>query len=344
MPAIALRDDYDAARVRGFATRSQDAKQARRLLSIAAAYEGIERAAAARIGGMDRQTLRDWVHRFNEAGPEGLIDRKAAGAPPRLTPAQLAELARIVDAGPDPERDGVVRWRCMDLKHLIAERFGVAYHERSVGKLLAALGFAHISARPRHVGQDAAVMAAFKKIPGPSGGDRSDTSTRHGYRGLVPGRDARRSEERLGAAMGAQGIAPAPDQGPADRVGLPLRRHLPRARRGGGAGPTARQHRGHGSASQGNRARRRAGRPCRRAARSSRLAHHRQARHPREQLAHALAGQVTGTQSGAISSGNTCARTGFPTASSTATKPSSRPLAKPGTTSPTNPKRSCPSV
>ena len=99
MPAIALRDDYDAAAVRVFATRSQDAKQARRLLSIAAAYEGIDRSAAARIGGMDRQTLRDWVHRFNEAGPEGLIDRKAAGAPRRLTPAQLAELARIVEAG-----------------------------------------------------------------------------------------------------------------------------------------------------------------------------------------------------------------------------------------------------
>ena len=163
MPAIALRDDYDAVGVRGFATRSQDANQARRLLSIAAAYEGIDRSAAARIGGMDRQTLRDWVHRFNEAGPEGLIDRKAAGAPRRLTPAQLAEPARIVEAGADLERDGVVRWRCLDLKHLIAERFGIDYHERSVGKLLAALGFSHISARPRHLGQDAEVMAAFKK-------------------------------------------------------------------------------------------------------------------------------------------------------------------------------------
>ena len=99
MPVIALRDDYDAVGVRGFATRSQDANQARRLLSIAAAYEGIDRSAAARIGGMDRQTLRDWVHRFNEAGPEGLIDRKAAGAPRRVTPAQLAAPARGVQGG-----------------------------------------------------------------------------------------------------------------------------------------------------------------------------------------------------------------------------------------------------
>ena len=163
MPAIALRDDYQAKAVRALAARAKDGKQARRLLSIAAVYDGMSRADAARIGGMDRQTLRDWVHRFNDEGPVGLIDRKGPGAAAKLTQAQLADLARLVEAGPDRERDGVVRWRCIDLKRLIRERFGVDYHERSVGKLLAALEFSHISARPRHVGQDPDVLEEFKK-------------------------------------------------------------------------------------------------------------------------------------------------------------------------------------
>jgi transposase len=163
MPAIALRGDYTAEPVRGIAARARDADQARRLLSIAAVYDGMSRADAARIGGMDRQTLRDWVHRFNDTGPDGLINRKAPGATPKLTAEQVAELSRIVAAGPDPERDGVVRWRCLDLKGLIRERYGVDYHERSVGKLLAALGFAHVSARPRHLGQDPEALETFKK-------------------------------------------------------------------------------------------------------------------------------------------------------------------------------------
>ena len=112
---------------------------------------------------MERQTLRDWVHRFNAAGPSGLTDRKAPGAAPRLSAAQKAELAALVEAGPQPEADGVVRWRCIDLKALIRRRFGVDDHDRTVGKLLARLGFAHISQRPRHHGQNPADLATFKK-------------------------------------------------------------------------------------------------------------------------------------------------------------------------------------
>jgi transposase len=112
---------------------------------------------------MDRQTLRDWVHRFNATGPEGLIDRKPAGAARRLTPEQEAELTALIDAGPDVERDGVVRWRCVDLQQLILTRWNIAYHERTIGKLLRRLGFRHISARPRHLGQDPAQLEAFKK-------------------------------------------------------------------------------------------------------------------------------------------------------------------------------------
>jgi transposase len=133
------------------------------LLSLAAVLDGKSRAEAATIGGMDRQTLRDWVHRFNAAGPDGVKDNRAGGLPPRLSAEQKAELAQIVETGPDREKDGVVRWRRVDLQRVIAERFGVDYCERYVGTLLKKIGFSYISARPRHPGQDAEVIAAFKK-------------------------------------------------------------------------------------------------------------------------------------------------------------------------------------
>jgi transposase len=165
MPAaVALRPDWDAKLVRAAAREAKDADQARRLVAIAAAYEGQNRAACAKIGAMDPQRLRDWVHRFNIKGPEGLIDRKPAGAARRLTPEQETELTALIEAGPDFGRDGVVRWRCIDLRHLILTRWSVAYHERTIGKLLRRLGFRHISARPRHLGQDPARIGAFKKI------------------------------------------------------------------------------------------------------------------------------------------------------------------------------------
>ena len=164
MPAaVALRPDWDAKRVRAAAREVEDAGQVRRLLAIAAAYEGQDRAACAKIGAMDRQRLRDWVHRFNAAGLDGLIDRKPAGAARRLTPEQEAELAALVEAGPDFERDGVVRWRCVDLQQVILTRWNIAYHERTIGKLLQRLRFRHISARPRHLGQDPARIEEFKK-------------------------------------------------------------------------------------------------------------------------------------------------------------------------------------
>lgn len=151
------------AELRRLAAGAKDANQSRRLLSIAAVLDGMSRADAARIGGMDRQTLRDWAHRYNEHGPAGLKDRRRRGNPRRLSQAQQAELVEIVETGPDRALDGVVRWRRIDLKRVIAERFAIAYHERTVGKLLKALGFSHISARPRHPKQDGAVVEAFKK-------------------------------------------------------------------------------------------------------------------------------------------------------------------------------------
>ena len=164
MPAaVRLREDFSADELRALARRSKDVSQSRRLLALAAVRDGKDRAGAARIGGMDRQTLRDWVHRFNAGGPEGLFDHWTDGPKPRLSTEQLAEFARIVEAGPDREQDGVVRWRRVDLQRVIRERFGVDFHERYVGTLLKKLGFSHISARPRHPAQNAEIVEAFKK-------------------------------------------------------------------------------------------------------------------------------------------------------------------------------------
>src|ERR1700730_11678495 len=144
--AVPLRMDVSASELRRQAKRSKDNNQSRRLLSLAAVLDGMNRTDAARIGGMDRQTLRDWVHRFNEAGPDGLLDTWSSGPEPRLSPDRQAELADIVETGPDPAVDGVVRWRRVDLQRIIKLRFGVDYHERHISTLLKRLGFSHMSA------------------------------------------------------------------------------------------------------------------------------------------------------------------------------------------------------
>ena len=124
MPAaVRLREDYAAEALRALARRSKDVNQSRRLLSLAAVRDGMDRGAAAKIGGMDQQTLSDWVHRFNASGPDGLLDNWTEGPKSRLSTEQRAEFARIVEAGPDRKKDGVVRWRRIDLKRVIAERF-----------------------------------------------------------------------------------------------------------------------------------------------------------------------------------------------------------------------------
>ena len=161
--AIPLRTDYSASELRLLAKWAEDAGQARRLLSLAAVVDGMSREEAAEIGAMDRQTLRDWVHRFNANGPAGLINGKAPGPRPKLSPEQKQELKRIVETPPDPIKDGIVRWRCVDLRHIIKESFDVDLDEVSIGRVLKELGFAHVSARPRHPKQDPQVIEDFKK-------------------------------------------------------------------------------------------------------------------------------------------------------------------------------------
>jgi transposase len=164
MPApVSVRTDFSARELRRLGATTKNANQSRRLLSLAAVLDGMSRTESAKIGGMDRQTLRDWVHRFNEHGPDGLKNTWSKGNPPRLSPDQQTELARLIETGPDRAVHGVVRWRRIDLQRLIAERFRVVYHERTVGKILRQLGFSHISARPHHPAQDGQTAAAFKK-------------------------------------------------------------------------------------------------------------------------------------------------------------------------------------
>ena len=124
--AIAVRTDFTAGEVRRFAKRAKDAAQARRLLAIAAVLDGASREDAAKIGGMDRQTLRDWVIRFNEQGPDGLINIPSPGVPPKLGKKHRAFLLRLVEQGPIPAVHGVVRWRGCDLIMRLHEAFGLS--------------------------------------------------------------------------------------------------------------------------------------------------------------------------------------------------------------------------
>lgn len=157
------RFEHDAAALRRAARRADDTRQACRLLAIALVLEGTPRTEAARAGGMDRQTLRDWVHRYNEAGIAGLHDRARSGRRPRLAPAQTEALAAIVTAGPDVAKHGVVRWRCVDLRGEIKSRFAVDLSERQVERILKKLNFVRLSVRPRHPQADPEAQAAHKK-------------------------------------------------------------------------------------------------------------------------------------------------------------------------------------
>ena len=165
---IRLRDDYGGDGLRRLARDSRDGRQVRRLLALAAIYDGGSRTEAARIGGVGLQIVRDWVVRFNADGPAGLIDRKAPGKMPTLGPAERAALARAVEAGPKPYLDGVVRWRLIDLVQWLWESFGVSVSETTVGRELRAMGFRKLTARPRHYAQDPETIEAFKKTSPPA--------------------------------------------------------------------------------------------------------------------------------------------------------------------------------
>ncbi len=164
MAAVAItRTELDSAGLRAVAAGSSDAKQARRLLALALVLDGHPRLMAAQAGGMNRQTLRDWVHRYNEHGVEGLRDTRNKGRAPALSADQMQTLKELVLAGPDLARDGVVRWRCVDLRTQIKTRFEVELHERTVGKLLCKLRMTRLQPRPFHPKSDLAAQETYKK-------------------------------------------------------------------------------------------------------------------------------------------------------------------------------------
>lgn len=162
--AIGLRGDFTGADLRRLARESRDAAQVRRLLALAVIADGGTRTEAARVGGVGLQIVRDWVLRFNAEGPAGLVDRKAPGKAPTLTAESRAALARAVEAGPEPWRDGVIRWRLIDLAQWLWEEFRVSVSEATVGRELRAHGFRKLSARPRHYAQDPEAAEVFKKV------------------------------------------------------------------------------------------------------------------------------------------------------------------------------------
>jgi transposase len=168
-PIKITRLDLGPAGLRREARRASSVAASRRMLALALVLEGVTRTEAAQAAGMERQTLRDWVHRYNEDGLAGLADRPGEFGPKRfLSPEQEAEIAEMVRRGPVLAEHGVVRWRRADLARAIEVKFGVVLAERSISTVLRRLGFRRLVARPRHPGQDAAAQASFKATSPPS--------------------------------------------------------------------------------------------------------------------------------------------------------------------------------
>ena len=160
---IPLRPDFDASALRSFAKKTKDGPQARRLLALAAVYEGASRTEAARIGDVTLQIVRDWVVKFNAHGPDGLIDRKSPGQPSRLNGGHRAAIAAMIESGPIPAIHGVVRWRVIDLCQWVFEEFRVTVAKQTLSRELRAMGYRKLSARPRHHAQAEGAIEEYKK-------------------------------------------------------------------------------------------------------------------------------------------------------------------------------------
>ena len=149
--------------LRGSSAAGERGCASARLIAIAKALEGMDRASAARLAGMDRQTLGDWVHRDNAEGIAGLCNRPAPGRRPKLTEGQMAVLKAVVLAGPEPAVDKIERWRIVDLCRWVEERWGVSYSETGMLRLLWSLDLSHRKTRPRHPQSSERAQQAFKK-------------------------------------------------------------------------------------------------------------------------------------------------------------------------------------
>src|SRR6516165_2213497 len=275
--AVAItRLDLTAGELRKTARKEKNSTVARRILALALVLEGSERKTAAESCGMDRQTLRDWVHRYNAEGLAGLRSRRPMGPRSRLTTEQQAELAALVEAGPDPEQHGVVRWRRVDLRDELERRFGVKLHERSVGKVLAKLGYRRLSVRPRLLSRFIGLrMKRLRRRSKKLCCDHHDNAPRsrprQADRNLVPGRGADRpaghADTRVGQAWLTASRAPRSTL----RLGLSLRCRLSSTRRRRGSCHAYGKCRGDVTAFGGNQPQSRPRRTCRSRLRRRRL-------------------------------------------------------------------------
>jgi transposase len=201
------RTDRSSGELRAMAAKCRDGAQVRRLLALAMVLEGAPRTDAAACNGMDRQTLRDWVHRYNEGGVDALKSRESPGRTPYLTEAQMAELRQLVVDGPDLATDKVVRWRIADLHGVVKRRFSVDVHPSTVGTWLHKLRLTRLQPRPVHPKKDPAAETAFKKLRQPG---KTGASVDHGIdadRDLVPGRSQGRPKGHPRLHLGPDRLA-----------------------------------------------------------------------------------------------------------------------------------------
>jgi transposase len=215
------RRDHLPAELLALAAKSDDTAQTPRLLAIAMVLQGASRLDAARQTGMDRQTLRDWVHRYYEVGVDGLVSRKPPGAAPKLSEAQTTELRGLVLAGPDPKTDKVVRWRYLDMREEVIQRFSVTVPERTIAKWLRKLELTRLQPRPFHPKRDAAAQEALKK--------NFCTPLKTALLGSTAATPVEiwfQDEARVGQ-KGRSRLAPADATRQPSRQRLHLRRHLP---------------------------------------------------------------------------------------------------------------------
>ena len=208
--AVALRTDFDAARLRALARQSQDGPQTRRLLALASIYDGGSRTEAARIGGVGLQTVRDWVLRFNAQGPNGLLDSKAPGPPAILSDEHRQHLLQRIEDGPIPAVHGVVRWRLIDLIQWLWEEHRISLSQQTLSRELRALEYRKLSVRPRHHAQAAEAIADFKKLS-PRVWRRSPPAR------LLASRSRSGLRMRRGSARRTRSLAGGPNGEPAHR-------------------------------------------------------------------------------------------------------------------------------
>ncbi len=218
--------DHSASDLRRLMSKQKGGAVVRRLMALALMLEGQSRSEAARQSGMERQTLRDWVHRYNAEGLAGLSSRVCPGPAPLLDEVQIAVLKVLVVYGPDPETDGVVRWRCIDLRVAIKRRFSVKVHKRTVAKWLRRLELTRLQPRPFHPKKDTPAQEAFKKLPPPEPRSFAGFGSRQRHRSVVSGRSQGRTKRFDRICLGADRLAPADGTRQSTRLRSYLRRDL----------------------------------------------------------------------------------------------------------------------